>query len=116
MTNLKDFFIGSALFLLGQTVVWYQINGQFINNWIKEHPLVVSLLGVPISYIYILATTHLVNAFDGELWPQRLIGFAMGMIAFSALTYIHLNESLSPKTIVTLALSFGIVLIQVFWK
>ena len=56
--NYKDLFIGAFLFLLGQTAVWYQINGQFINNWIKEHPWVMSLLGVPISYCYIWATTY----------------------------------------------------------
>lgn len=116
MTNLRELIVGSFLFLLGQTLVWYQINGQFISDWIKQNPWLMSLLGVPISYIYILATKHTVDAFSGELWPQRLIGFSMGMIAFAILTYIHLNEALTPKTGVTLALALGIVLIQIFWK
>lgn len=114
--NIKSLILGSFLFLLGQIFVWYQINGQFLSDWVKQHPIVMSLLGIPISYIYIYATHYTVQAFDGSLWPQRLIGFSMGMIAFAALTYIHLNESLTPKTTVTLCLAIIIVLIQILWK
>lgn len=114
--NYKALFLGSFLFLLGQVIVWYQINGQFLSNWVKERPIIMSLLGIPISYIYIYATYYTVQAFDGNLWPQRLIGFSMGMISFALLTYIHLNETLTPKTLVTLGLATAIVLIQMLWK
>ena len=116
MSNVTKLITGTLLFLLGQILVWYQINGQFLSDWIKSHPLIMSLLGIPISYVYIVATRDLVIAFDGELWPQRLIGFSMGMIAFAFLTWFHLNEALTAKTAVTLALAAAIVLIQVFWK
>ena len=116
MSFALRFLYGALLFLVGQVLVWYQINGQFLSDWIKERPLLMSLCGIPISYVYIYATHHLVIAFDGQLWPQRLIGFAMGMIAFSFLTWFHLNEAITAKTAVTLALAAAIVLIQVFWK
>ena len=116
MSDVTRLIQGTLLFLLGQILVWYQINGQFISDWMKSHPLVVSLLGIPISYVYIYATQYLVEAFDGELWPQRLIGFSMGMIAFAFLTWFHLNQAITAKTAVTLALAAAIVLIQVFWK
>ena len=116
MNNTIELIRGTLLFLLGQIFVWYQINGQFLSEWIEKRPLVMSLLGVPISFIYIYATKDLVNAFNGDLWPQRLIGFSMGMIAFAFLTWFHLNEALTAKTAVTLALAAAIVLIQVFWK
>ena len=116
MGNLQKLILGTLLFLLGQTLVWYQINGQFISTWIKKHPLVISFLGVPISYVYIYATQYLVEAFDGDMWPQRLIGFSMGMIAFAFLTWLHLNQGITLKTGVTLTLAVAIVLIQVFWK
>jgi len=114
--NWKDLILGAFLFLIGQVLVWYQINGQFLSEWIKNHPWVMALIGIPISYIYIYATYYTVQAFDGSLWPQRLIGFSMGMISFAFLTYIHLNETLTPKTIVTLCLATIIVLIQIMWK
>jgi len=116
MSDVTKLITGTLLFLLGQILVWYQINGQFLSDWIKSHPLVMSLLGIPISYVYIVATRDLVIAFDGELWPQRLIGFSMGMIAFAFLTWFHLNQAITAKTAVTLALAAAIVLIQVFWK
>jgi hypothetical protein len=116
MSNVSKLITGTLLFLLGQILVWYQINGQFLSVWVKKNPLIISLLGIPISYLYIIATDHLVTAFDGELWPQRLIGFSMGMIAFAFLTWFHLNQAITLKTAVTLTLAFTIVLIQVFWK
>jgi len=114
--NFRALIIGSFLFLLGQTLVWYQINGQFISTWVKERPIIMSLLGVPISYIYIYATQYTVIAFNGNLWPQRLIGFSMGMIAFAVLTYLHLNETINIKTAVTLVLAAAILGIQILWK
>ena len=116
MSFTLRFLYGALLFLLGQVLVWYQINGQFLSDWIKERPWLMSLCGIPISYCYIWATHHLVVAFGGQLWPQRLIGFSMGMIAFAFLTWFHLNEALTAKTAVTLALALVIVLIQVLWK
>ena len=116
MHNVSKLVYGTLLFLLGQTLVWYQINGQFISTWMKEHPLAVSFLGVPISFVYIYATQHLVEAFDGDMWPQRLIGFSMGMIAFAFLTWLHLNQGITLKTGVTLILAITIVLIQILWK
>ena len=107
---------GTLLYFLGQTLVWYQINGQFLSDWIKSNPLVMSLFGIPISFIYIYATQYCVEAFNGELWPQRLIGFAAGCIVFAFLTFIHLNQAITLKTAVTLALAVAIVVIQIVWK
>lgn len=116
MSFVSRLLWGTFLFLVGQVLVWYQINGQFLSEWIKKHPLIMSLCGIPISYCYIWATHHLVIAYNGELWPQRLIGFSMGMISFAFLTWFHLNQAITLKTAVTLALAAAIVLIQVFWK
>ena len=107
---------GTLLYFLGQTLVWYQINGQFLNEWIKSNPLVMSLFGIPVSFVYIYATQYCVEAFNGELWPQRLIGFAAGCIVFAFLTFIHLNQAITLKTAVTLALAVAIVVIQIVWK
>jgi len=116
MHNISRLIQGTLLFLLGQILVWYQINGQFISDWVKERPLVMSLMGVPISFVYIYATQYLVEAFDGDMWPQRLIGFSMGMIAFAFLTWLHLNQGITLKTGITLILAITIVLIQILWE
>ena len=116
MINIPKLIQGTLLFLLGQILVWYQVNGQFISEWIKDRPMVMSLLGVPISFIYIYATQYCVEAFNGELWPQRFIGFAAGMFTFAILAFVHLNQAITLKTAVTLALATAIVVIQIVWK
>ena len=116
MINFKKLAIGTLLYLIGQTLVWYQINGQFISEWVKARPWLMSCLGIPISYVYIYATQYSTEAFNGDLWPQRFIGFSMGMIAFAILTWMHLNQGITLKTAVTLILASAIVAIQVLWK
>lgn len=113
---MKGLFLGIGLFTIGQITVWFQTNGQFISPWIKNNPFIMSLIGIPISLTYIWATTYIVEYYNGELWPSRLIGFATGILSFSFLTYIYLGEGLSLKTLITLILAIAIVLIQVFYK
>ena len=115
--NYKTFLAGMLLFLLGQTLAWYQTNGQFISTWIKEHPILVAAIGgIPVGYSYILGTTYLVQAFDGAVWPSRLLGFSMGILAFTTLTLIHMGEAITLKTSIVHMLALSIILIQVLWK
>ncbi len=109
--------IGILLILLGQTLIWFQTNGQFVWDWFKANPFLLSLFfGSLISYLFIYGTRYLVIYFDGLLWPPRLIGFGVGIIIFSVLTYSILGESITLKTIVSLILAFILVFIQIFWK
>ena len=101
---------------LGSVLIWVQTNGQFIWSWFKDHPFILSLFGIPISLGYIWATKFAFAAFDGTLWPGRLIGFAMGIISFTILTNYYMGEGISTKVIVSLILAITLVLIQVFWK
>ena len=104
-----------ALFFTGQILIWFQTNGQFINNWAKEHPLAMAVLfSTPISYIFIHATRLSAEYYEGELWPGRLIGFACGMLSFYGLTYFFVGEGLTVKTSLTLILASVIMAIQIF--
>ncbi len=104
-----------GLFLIGQTLIWFQTNGQFINKWAKDHPFwMACIFSIPISYAFIHATRLAVEYYGGLLWPSRLIGFACGMISFYILTYVIMGEGLTMKTSLTLALACLIILIQVF--
>ena len=103
-------------FLLVQLVTWFQLNGQFVWPWFKNNVFLLCLLGIPISWGYIEATRLGFIAFDGMLWPGRLLGFGMGMLSFAVLAYIFLGEGLTWKTITSLVLATALVFIQVFWK
>lgn len=110
-------FYGFLLFLLGQSLIWIQTNGQFIWPWFKKNPWIISFgFGGIISYILIHATRHVVTHFDGLLWPGRFIGFATGMLVFAAMTQTFMGESITPKTAVSLVLATALIFIQLFWK
>ena len=112
----KELLYTFLTFLTVQSAVWFQTNGQFVWSWFKDHPFILSLFGIPISLGYIWATKFAFAAFDGTLWPGRLIGFAMGIISFTILTNYYMGEGISTKVIVSLILAITLVLIQVFWK
>ena len=96
--------------------IWIQVNGQFIWPWFKDNAILISLVGVPISYILIIATKYIVAGFDGALWPGRFVGFGAGMIVMALFTWYFLGEGFTPKTVTSLLLATGLVCIQIFWK
>ena len=111
-----NFIVGFLLAFFAHVLTFVQLQGQFRFNWMREHPLVVSLLGIPISYLFIKSVDRLVNHFDGQLWPSRLLGFSIGAIVFTLMSRWWFQEPFSLKTIVSLGLALCILLIQLFWK
>jgi hypothetical protein len=114
--NSSSIAIGLLLYFLTHIIIWFQVNGQFIWEWAKDHPWTMSILGFPISYVLIIATKYIVAGFDGLLWPGRLVGFGSGMIVMAILTWYMLGEGLNLKTMTSLILATGLVCVQVFWK
>jgi type IV secretory pathway VirB3-like protein len=76
----------------------------------------MTLLGVPVGYMVILASREMVSLYNGETWPNRIIGFSIGVIVFSIMAWLILKEPMTTKTLICLSLSFVILLIQLFWK
>lgn len=113
---MKNFIIAFIILVACQTLAYFQLQSQFFWNWAKTHPFTISLLGIPISYMLILFTKYCALAFNGQTWPGRLVGFAVGAIVFAVLSHICLKEPFTPKTIVCLSLSGLILLIQVIWR
>jgi len=111
-----DFIIGLLCGVLAQIITFIQLQGQFKYEWVKDNPLVMSLIGVPLSFLYILSVKHMVAHFDGNMWPSRLLGFAIGAIVFTAMSWMWFKEPLTLKTLVCLGLAVCIMLIQLFWK
>jgi len=117
MINVRELLLGIFFFFIAQTLSWYQTNGQFISSWIKDNPILITLvMGVPIGMAYIHGTNHIVTAFGGTLWSARLLGFATGVFSFSFLAFFHVNEGINIKTATILALALIIIVLQVFWK
>ena len=108
--------LGILIFILAQIGTWFQTNYQFYNEWVSKNILYMSLLGLPISVMYIYSTKYVGIAFNYQLWPIRLIGFAVGIFVFSFLTWKIGGQSLTAKHAVCLSLALIILLIQILWK
>jgi hypothetical protein len=114
---MKNLIIGISIFIIGQSLVWIQTNGQFIWPWFKRNPVLVAMIGGSIiSYLFIFATRLIAEYYGGIVWPSRFIGFSCGMLTFTFLTYFMLNEGLTTKTLISLALAICILCVQLFWK
>lgn len=113
---MRDLFISLILVIVAQSLAYLQLQGQFFWDWAKQHPILMSVFGIPISILLIYFTKYCATAFDGQVWPGRLIGFAVGAIVFALLSHFIMSEPFSTKTIVSLCLAAGILFIQIFWK
>ena len=86
MSKTTALILCITLFLLVQVVTWFQLNGQFVWPWFKNNIFLLCLTGIPISWFYIEATRYGFIAFEGILWPGRLLGFATGIFSFAICT------------------------------
>ena len=113
---MKNLILCLLLFVIAQTMVWLQLNGQFVWDSFRKYEWVLILCGLPISWVFLEATRQGVAAFDGLLWPQRFLAFACGIIIFTLFTWLLKGEGINTKTLISLCLASCLVLIQIFWK
>ena len=107
----RDVLICVMILFISQIVIWYQLNGQLKWEWFKDNYFLMSLVGIPISYMLLLTTKFGYSGF-GELWPIRLLGFATGMISFPIITYLILGEGITIKTGLSIILAIIIMILQ----
>jgi multidrug transporter EmrE-like cation transporter len=112
MELLKGFIFG----VLAQIITFLQLQGQLKFDWIKNNMWFGVLMGLPISFLFMMSVKNFVGAFDGQIWPSRLIGFGIGVVVFTIMSHYIFKEPLTPKTLVCLGLGILIVLIQIFYK
>jgi len=111
-----EIFYGIMYGLLGQIGSYMQLQGAMKLGWYPKYFWPVLLMSVPLSWLYIKSVEHFVAAFDGQLWPSRLIGFGLGITIFSIMSHFLFKEPLTPKTLVCIGLGLTIIAIQVIWK
>lgn len=102
--------------LVGQILSFMQLQGSIKYGWTEKYLWIILLVGIPNTWLYMQSVGHFILAFNGELYPSRLLGFAIGIIVFSFMGWILFNEGITLKTLVCLLLASAIVLIQVLWK
>ena len=112
MNLLKGMIFG----VIAQVLTFFQLQGQLKIEWFKNHPITMAFAGVPISLMFMYSVRNMVAAYDGQIWPSRLIGFGIGVIVFTIMSHYLFKEPLTLKTLVCLGLGICIILIQLFWK
>ena len=112
MNLIKGFIYG----LLAQVITFLQLQGQMKIGWIKDNIWFGVLMGLPISYLFMMSVKYFVLAYDGQIWPSRLIGFGIGVAVFTIMSHYMFKEPLTPKTLTCLGLGVIIILIQILWK
>lgn len=112
---MNKLLLGILIISVGHSLVWWQIQGMLLSKWWADHPGIGAILiGTPVAYLFITGSKHIIEYYDGQVWPNRLIGFSVGIFFFSMLTWIFLKEPLTPKTMVSLALAASIISIQIW--
>jgi multidrug transporter EmrE-like cation transporter len=112
MQLLKGFIFG----LIAQVITFLQLQGQLKYDFLKNNMWFSLLMGIPISFCFMISVKNFVGAFDGQIWPSRLIGFGIGVMVFTIMSYFMFKEPLTPKTLICLGLGVLIILIQIFYK
>jgi hypothetical protein len=84
--------------------------------WIRDNYWLTVFAGIPISILFMYSVKNMILAFNGEMWPSRLIGFSIGAMVFTLLSWKIFDEPLTTKTYVCLFLSFLILMMQLFWN
>jgi hypothetical protein len=102
--------------LLGQIGSYMQLQGAMKLGWYPKYFWPMMLLSIPLSIAYVKSVEHFVTAFNGEIWPSRLIGFGLGIVVFSLLSHYFFKEPFTLKTIVCIGLGLTIIALQIFWK
>jgi multidrug transporter EmrE-like cation transporter len=116
MINIGSLIIGILFGFFAQIGTFFQLQGQMKYQWVKDHYWLMVLMGIPISMLFMYSVKNMVIAFDGQMWPSRLIGFSIGAFVFTWLSWLIFKEPLTMKTIICLILAMGILVIQLFWK
>lgn len=113
---LSNLLYGILYGTLGQLMSFMQLQASIKYGWHEKYLWVIMLLGIPNTWVYVKSVNHIILAFDGEIYPSRLLGFSIGIVVFAIMGWLLFNETLTAKTAVCLLLAACIVLIQVTWK
>lgn len=111
-----NLFLGFLYGFIAQSLTFIQLQGPLKWDLLKNHKNWLLLLGLPISWLFMNSVKNFVIAFDGLIWPSRLIGFSIGITVFTIMSQCIFSESLTLKTGVCLLLGMAILAIQLYWK
>ena len=114
---MKEMLLGVLLYVVAQTLAWFQTNGLLIHKWLADHVVLTSIvLGPIVGVMFAYGTKHIYQQTDA-LWVARFLGFASGYIIFIPLTWYFFGEDpFTIKNIISLLLCATLISVQFFMK
>ena len=107
--NVGKLIIGIVFGIFAQIITFFQLQGQMKYDWFKNNYWLVVLMGIPASMFFMYSVKNMVIAYEGQMWPSRLIGFSLGAIVFTYFSWYLFNEPFNTKTIICLILALTIL-------
>jgi multidrug transporter EmrE-like cation transporter len=112
----KSLLLGILFVTLGQIGSYIQLQCSYKFNWLEKYQVVLYLSSIPIMWLYVKSVQYITEAFDGQIWPGRFIGFSCGIIVFALMSSVIFKEPMTAKTNICILLALLIISIQIFWK
>lgn len=113
---MNKILLGVIYGFFAQVITFLQLQGNIKYGWYQKYPFITLAVSIPISWLFIRSVECFVLAFNGEIWPSRLLGFAIGIIVFGLMSHFLFKEPINAKTFVCLLLACCILSVQIFWK
>ena len=113
---LLNLVYGVLYGIIGQILSFIQLQAGVKWGWTDKFGWALMFLGLPISWAFMKSVQNFILAFHGQQWPSRLLGFGIGVIIFSILSWILFKEGITLKTSICLFLALCIILVQILCK
>jgi hypothetical protein len=113
---VNKLLIGIVFGIIAQIIVFFQLQGQLKYEWFRNNYWLTILMGIPSSICFMYSVKSLVEAYGGQMWPSRLIGFSLGATVFTFFSWYLFSEPFTTKTVICLSLSVAILAVQLFMK
>ena len=114
--DYQKILLGVLFGMMGQIGTFLQLQGSHKYGWYEKYTWIVIMVSVPLGYLYIKSVQFFIVGFNGQIWPSRLLGFAVGIVIFTLMSYLLFKEPLNLKNTICLGLGFLIILVQLFVK
>ena len=101
---------------LGQAISFVSFQGSYKYKILQQNEWLIYLSGIPAAFAFYKSVHYFADYYKGDMWPGRLLGFAIGVVVFSALSWLIFKEGVSLKTTVCIILSCIIIAVQALWK
>jgi hypothetical protein len=110
-------YYGILLFVIGQTLAWFQSNSGIIVEENATKAMLIAACTAPLTTLCFAFGTKLMYEEVGALWSIRFMTFGIGYLIFIPLTWYFLGEQMFiPKNGISLLLCVALLLIQAFMK